>query len=143
MPRRTTHQGLCPWTPLGTSVPQTPCAPTSNPGYATDAAKCQPDPFVSFDRTPTCDKLTQTRAGARQYRASIASRGKNRWVRWQYVFRLSARMCVRACVHKYVRAPSVDFYFFLIFVLIARNKSEKARVWRTTPGVASRHLTGA
>ena len=26
---QTTHKGLCPWTPLGTSVPQTPCAPTS------------------------------------------------------------------------------------------------------------------
>jgi len=26
---RTTHQGLCLWTPLGTSVFQTPCVPTS------------------------------------------------------------------------------------------------------------------
>jgi len=60
MPRRTTHQGLCPWTPLGDFRSPDPLCPTSNPGYATDAAKCQPGPFVSFDRTPTCDKLTQT-----------------------------------------------------------------------------------
>ena len=29
MPPRTTHQGLCPGPRWGTSVPQTPCAPTS------------------------------------------------------------------------------------------------------------------
>ena len=37
VPPRTTHQGLCPWTPLGTSVPQTPVPPRPNPGYATDS----------------------------------------------------------------------------------------------------------
>jgi len=37
-PLGTTHQGLCPWTPLGDfRSPDPLCPPTPNPGYATDS----------------------------------------------------------------------------------------------------------
>ena len=38
---RTTHHGLCPWTPLGDFRSQTPVPPPPNPGYATDMNKIE------------------------------------------------------------------------------------------------------
>ena len=46
MPPRTTHQGLCPWTPLGDfRSPDPLCPPHPNPGYAT---VCRQE--ISIDR---------------------------------------------------------------------------------------------
>ena len=58
MPPQTTHQGLCPWTPLGDfRSPDPLCPPSPNPGYATAAShvhRARPDSGVVVpERTGT------------------------------------------------------------------------------------------